>query len=113
MKKFFAFAILALFMVSCNTPSKVAEKFSVAIAHGKVDEAKKYCTENTAKILDFSSSLGGMSKIDPNYKIHILRDSVVDNIAYVFYTENDSPREHKMTLYKIDGEWKVNMDQKK
>lgn len=54
-----------------------------------------------------------MSKIDPNYKIHILRDSVVDNIAYVFYTENDSPREHKMTLYKIDGEWKVNMDQKK
>lgn len=45
MKKFFAFAILALFMVSCNTPSKVAEKFSVAIAHGKVDEAKKYCTE--------------------------------------------------------------------
>ncbi len=112
MKKFFAFAVLALLMVSCNTPSSVTEKFAKAVAQGKVDEAKKYCTENTGKMLDFSASWGGM-QVQPNYKIHILRDSVVENIAYVFYTENESPREHKMTLYKIDGEWKVNMDHKK
>lgn len=112
MKKFFAFAILALLMVSCNTPSRVAEKFSVAVSHGKVDEAKKYCTENTGKMLDMSAKLGGLS-VDPDYEMTILRDSVVGNTAYVFYTEKGSTREHRMTLCKIDGDWKVNMDYRK
>lgn len=112
MKKFFVFAVMAILFASCNTPSKVAEKFSKAVANGKVEEAKKYCTENTGKMLDLSATLGGID-IQPNYKMNILRDSVVENIAYVFYTENESPREHKMVLYKIDGEWKVNMDPKK
>lgn len=113
MKKFFVLAIVALLFASCsNTPTKVAQKFSEAVAKGQVDEAKKYCTEGTGKLLDFSASMGGM-KVEPNYKMTVLRDSVVENVAYVFYTENDSDRERKMTLYKIDGEWKVNMDPKK
>ncbi len=113
MKKLFVLAIVALLFASCgNAPSDVAEKFSTAVAQGKVDEAKKYCTEGTGKLLDLTASFGGM-KVEPNYKMHVLRDSVVDNVAYVFYTENDSDKECKMTLYKIDGEWKVNMDHKK
>ena len=51
----------------------------------------------------------GAIDINPNYKINCLRDSIVDNTAYVYYTENDGTRERRMTLYKIDGEWKVNM----
>ena len=102
-------ASLAFFMTSCTqSPMSVAEDFSNALAKGKVEEAKQYCTENTAKMIDMASSMGSL-KIDPNYKFNCLRDSIVDNTAYVFYTENESTKERMMTLYKIDGEWKVNM----
>lgn len=100
----------SLFVLTACTqsPMSVAEDFSVALAHGKIEEAKKYCTESTAKMIDMSSSMGAIN-INPNYKINCLRDSIVDNTAYVFYTENEATRERMMTLYKIDGEWKVNM----
>lgn len=116
MKKFVILTLLALLstlLSSCtDSPSKVAMKFSQAVATGQVEEAKKYCTESTAKMLDMSAALGGMTE-NPNYKMNILRDSIVDNLAYVFFTENDSDREQVMKLNKIDGEWKVSMSGKK
>lgn len=115
MKKLFILAVAALMMAACsvfNSPSNVAEKFSVAVAHGKTEEAKKYCTEGTGKVLDLAAAFG-VEKVDPNYKFHFLRDSIVENVAYVFYTENESTIEKSMTLAKIDGEWKVNIDSKK
>ena len=101
--------VALLGLTACTqSPMSVAEDFATALAKGKVEEAKKYCTESTAKMIDMSSSIGAID-INPNYKINCLRDSIVDNTAYVFYTENDATRERRMTLYKIDGEWKVNM----
>lgn len=111
MRKYLNLLIVSLLfcLTACTqSPMNVAEDFAMAVANGKVEEAKKYCTENTAKMLDMSSSMGAID-VDPNYKINCLRDSIVDNTAYVFYTENDGNRVRKMTLYKIDGEWKVNM----
>jgi len=106
-------ALLSMMLVSCTeSPSRVAKKFSQAVATGQVEEAKKYCTESTAKMLDMSAALGGMTE-NPNYKMNILRDSIVDNLAYVFFTENDSDMEQVMKLNKIDGEWKVSMSGKK
>ncbi|MBR4713762.1 MAG: DUF4878 domain-containing protein [Paludibacteraceae bacterium] len=104
-------ALSSMLLVSCaDSPSEVAEKFSHAIATGQVDEAKKYCTESTAKVLDMSAALGGLTE-NPNYKMNILRDSVVDNLAYVFFTEDDSTSVVQvMKLNKIDGEWKVSMN---
>ena len=116
MKKFVILALsalLSMMLVSCTeSPSRVAKKFSQAVATGQVDEAKKYCTESTGKMLDMSAALGGM-KDNPNYKMNILRDSSVDNVAYVFFTENDSDREQVMKLNKVNGEWKVSMSGKK
>ena len=101
--------VALLGLTACTqSPMSVVEDFATALAKGKVEEAKKYCTESTAKMIDMSSSMGVID-INPNYKINCLRDSIVDNTAYVFYTENDATRERMMTLYKIDGEWKVNM----
>ena len=116
MKKFVILTLLVLLstlLSSCtDSPSEVAKKFSQAVATGQVEEAKKYCTESTAKMLDMSAALGGMTE-NPNYKMNILRDSIVDNLAYVFFTENDSDMEQVMKLNKIDGEWKVSMSGKK
>ena len=116
MKKFVILALSALFsmlLVSCtDSPSRVAKKFSQAVATGQVEEAKKYCTESTGKMLDVSAAWGGLQE-NPNYKMNILRDSIVDNLAYGFYTENDSNKEQVMKLNKINGEWKVSMSGKK
>jgi hypothetical protein len=113
MKKLFILALLSALLVSCkDSPSKVAKKFSQAVATGQVEEAKKYCTESTGKILDMSAAWGGL-KENPNYKMNILRDSIVDNLAFVFYTEDDSDKEQVMKLNKINGEWKVSMSGKK
>ncbi|MEE1062417.1 MAG: DUF4878 domain-containing protein [Paludibacteraceae bacterium] len=113
MRKIFILVTMTLSLLSCcESPSAVFEKFSKAVAYGKVEEAKKYCTESTGQLLDLASKFGGI-KVNPDYKIVILRDSVVGNKAYLYYIENESSREESVTLYKIDGEWKVNIESEK
>lgn len=113
MKKILLLAGLTFFMMSCSeSPSSVAENFAVSVGKGKIEEAKKYCTESTGMLLDMSASFGGVQP-DPDFSIKILRDSVVDNRAWVFYTEKDRTKEHSLDLVKIDGEWKVTINRKK
>lgn len=114
MKKIlFLLATIAL-MCSCSSgPQKAAQNFSENLAKGKVDEAKKYSTESTGKMLDFASSMGGGSKINPDFKFTFVKDSIVDNRAWVTFKGAADEREQTLELVKIDGDWKVNIDMKK
>lgn len=113
LKRLAVMASLSLFMTGCtDSPQDVGESFMRAVASGKIEEAKLYCTETTAKSLDFASQMGAL-KIDPDYDVVCLRDSIVGNTAYVYYLEKGCSKEGRLTLYKIDGEWKVNMEGKK
>lgn len=108
-----AFLLSLLFIaVSCSSgPEASAKKFTESLSQGKVDEAKKYATESTGKLLDFASSFGGFP-VEPNYKFEMKKDSVVDNKAWVTFI-NQKGKEEVLQLVKIDGKWLVHMESKK
>lgn len=112
MKKIFAIFSAALLLASCsNGPKDTVKSFTENISKGKVDEAKKYATESTGKLVDLASAFGGMP-IEPNYKFEFIKDSIVDNEAWVKFKNQDG-KEEQMHVVKIDGKWLVHMDRKK
>lgn len=112
MKKIIAIAGAALLFVSCsNGPKNTVQSFTENMAKGKVDEAKKYATESTGKLVDFAASVGG-TPIEPNYKFEFIKDSIVDNKAWVKF-KNQEGKEEEMQVVKIDGKWLVHIDSKK
>ncbi|MDG4949453.1 DUF4878 domain-containing protein [Weeksellaceae bacterium KMM 9724] len=113
-KIIFIFAISFL-LISCSTgPEKAAKNFSENLAKGKVDEAKKYATESTGKLLDFTSGFGGL-KVDPDFKFKFIKDSIVDNRAWVTFKDEskESAKEQDIELVKVDGEWLIHVESKK
>ncbi|WP_029906630.1 DUF4878 domain-containing protein [Prevotella sp. 10(H)] len=113
MKKLLFTLFAVALMCSCSSgPQKAAQSFSENLSKGKVEEAKKYATEATGKLLDFASSMG-TSKVDPDFKFEFVKDSVVDNRAWVTFKDKNTDREQTLHLVKIDGDWKVNIESKK
>ncbi|MDR0864373.1 MAG: DUF4878 domain-containing protein [Candidatus Symbiothrix sp.] len=115
MKKALFLVITIALMCSCSSggPKDTARKFSENLAKGKIDEAKKYATESTGKLLDLASGFGGGKTLDPNFKFEFVKDSIVENKAWVTYKGSADKGEQILELVKIDGDWKVNMDMKK
>ena len=50
--------------------------------------------------------------VDPNFQFKAEKDSIVDNTAWVTFT-NQKGKKEKLKLVKIDGKWLVHMDSKK
>lgn len=112
MKKIAMLVTLGLLMVSCSQgPKDAAVKFTENVAKGKIEEAKKYATEPTGKLLDMAMSFGGMP-VDPEAKVEFVKDSIVDTKAWVTI-KNPKGEEQEITLVKVDGKWLVNMEPKK
>ncbi|MHC5310087.1 nuclear transport factor 2 family protein [Myroides sp. LJL116] len=112
LKKFLLLSFMSLAFIACSQgPKHAAKEFSENLAKGKVEEAKKYATESTGKLLDFASSFGGLP-VDPNYKFEFLKDSIVENTAYVTFSDQNG-KSDELTLYKIDGKWLVNIKPEK
>jgi len=112
MKKLLLLAVASTFIISCSKgPENAAKNFTENLAKGKVDEAKKYATQSTGKLLDFAGGFGALP-VDPNFKFESVKDSIVDNKAWVTYkTPNGQKKD--IELVKIDGKWLVNMESKK
>lgn len=104
--------ISALFISCSSGPEKAAKNFTENLAKGKVEEAKKYTTESTAKMLDFASSFGGLP-IEPDYKFNLIKDSIVGNRAWVTFANQKDGKKDRIELVKIDGDWLVHMESKK
>lgn len=104
----FIIAAISLFMLSsCKRgPVETTKEFYKNVQLCKVDEAKKYCTESTGKLLDLSMSFG--AKPNPDYKMENVRDSVSGNHAWVWFT-NENGNEQKFELVKVDDEWLVSI----
>ncbi len=112
MKKLVITAALAALLFSCSSgPESTAEKFTESLAKGKIEEAKKYGTESTKKMLDLASAFGGLP-IDPDFEFKVKKDSIVDNKAWITFT-NQKGEEDVIELVKIDGKWLVHMEAKK
>ncbi|KGN74357.1 hypothetical protein HR11_03900 [Porphyromonas macacae] len=112
MKKLLFIPFAMFLLVSCSSgPKKTAQKFTENVAKGKIEEAKKYATESAGKLLDLGSSLGTMP-LDPNFKFEFVKDSIVENKAWVTYKDQNG-KESTIDLVKIDGKWLVHQEFKK
>lgn len=112
MKKFITVLILSTLLFSCSSgPESAVKNFTENLAKGKVDEAKKYSTESTGKMIDFASGFGGLP-VDPNFKFEMVKDSIVENEAWVTFT-NQKGKKETIKVVKIDGDWLVHMESKK
>lgn len=99
-------ATVALFTSCSSGPSVAAEEFYTNFAQGNYTEAKNYCTESTKSLVDLAVGLG--AKPNPDYKMEIVKDSVADNKAWVWFI-NEKGKQEKMELTKIDGQWLVDI----
>lgn len=88
-----------------GAPSKVAKKFLKAYEKGDWDQAKEYCTTETANSLDVIKSMGHEAQ---NRKVKILSEGISnDTEATVIYTLDGEDKERELKLIKDGGEWKV------
>lgn len=111
MKRIRIVMVLGLLASCASGPEKAVEKFAENLAKGKVEEAKKYATESTGKLIDMASGFGGID-VEPNYQFSMIKDSIVGNKAWVTYI-NQKGKEETMQVVKIDGDWLVHVESKK
>jgi hypothetical protein len=110
------FTILS-FMIACsggNSPKGVARNFLKAYSKMDYEEAKKYGTEDTRKLLDM---LNAFSRLAPDStmiietKTEIISENIHnDSTATVTYKEEGTEEMKMLNLIKTDGKWKISMD---
>ncbi|WP_339700861.1 hypothetical protein [Algoriphagus aquimarinus] len=111
MKKSFTILSLAALLFSCTSgPEKSVKNFTENLSKGKVEEAKKYATETTGKILDLASGMG-VIPVDPDFRFEVLNDSIVGNRAWITIA-NPNRKIEIVQVIKIDGDWLVHMEPK-
>ncbi len=103
---FFSIVLVALALSGCGaSPSSTAEKFTVALAKGDIETAKKHCTQSTGSMLEMARSMGAV-QTQPDFEFEASREDVDGNRATVYFKDADG-NEEKVDLVKIDGQWLV------
>lgn len=103
------------FLAACagsDTPKSVAEKFLKATGEYNFAEAKKYCTEETGKMMDMMESMMKMAP-DSAKKDHpkfVVGEEKIDgDNASVSYKEESKEGEQVVTLKKVNDKWLVSI----
>jgi hypothetical protein len=96
--------VLILWACASDSPKQVAEKFLNALAHGDVDGARKYASEDSKLALTMIEDKLKDNKKEPS-KIEMGSETITDETAVVTYKENDY--EKSVKLKKESGKWKV------
>ena len=110
--------ITAGFLQSCqkaDSPKLVAEKFLNAMSERNYAEAGKYATKETKKLLkqlQKIDELSGPSDDLKPEKVSIVSEEIQGKKAVVYFKEEGSDLEQKVTLKKVEEgdnapEWKV------
>ncbi len=108
--------ILIGFFMACmggsDAPKAVAEKFLKASVKMNFDEAKKYATEETGKLLDMMKQMSAMmpdSLKNKETKITMGEEKIDGDNAVVAYKEEGKEMEQKLSLKKSEGKWLVSI----
>ena len=106
--------IIFLFACTGNTPERVAKNYLKAFNNHEFEEAKKYGTEVTAKLLDMQIAflkMGTMPEpVVKDRKIKMLDEKIInDTTAVVTYQMEGSKGDQTLNLVKLNGQWKVEM----
>ena len=107
------FIWVALF-ISCssNAPKSVAEKFLTAFSQKKFDEAKKYCTPETVKLVEIAESLAKVSSAKTDFtgkEYEVLSQDVKGATATVKFKEKGSEEVQAITLKYSGNQWLVSI----
>ncbi len=78
------------------------------ISKGKFEEAKKYATESTGKLIDLIAAMGTEQVTHPDFKFKATKEEIDGDQATIYYINADGD-EDEIDLIKVDGKWKVNM----
>lgn len=116
MKKFLmmlvAFAGLFILSGCKDSPKDVVQKWGQALIDGNLDEANKYSTDNV-KLLNafavegFKKNAEQKAKFEKDIKeLDNATETIKGDTAELKVKGEDKP----MTLKKVDGEWKVDVE---
>jgi hypothetical protein len=97
---------------SSNSPGKAAEKFLNAFNERKYDEARKYATPETIKLVDLMENLSKMSEAEDSVhhpKIEVVDERIEGDTAFVTFRESGSEETEELKLIKTDGKWLVHL----
>lgn len=104
-------SLAVMLMVSCsigNSPKKTAEKFLTSFNQRNYEEARKYATPETIKLVDLMENLTKMAQPADSTlgkKITVMDEKVEGEVAYVTFQEEGSDQVETLKLKKIDGKW--------
>lgn len=111
--KFGTLLIVSL-MIACSGgegPKAVAEKFLKESGAQNFDAAKKYCTEDTKKLLDMMAGFAKMGdkkdKKEPKFTMG--EEKIDGDKATVTYKEDGKDGDQSVKLVKKDGNWLVDI----
>ena len=119
MKKLLVILFLpVLFWMSCKQdegPRPVAEKFLMAMQAHQYEEAGKYGTDETLKLLKQFEKIEKLNGLDSSKestgKITILSEDIKGKTAVVYFKEEGNDLEQHITLQKVDVDghpvWRV------
>lgn len=101
-------------LFSCNvgnSPKKTAKNFLDAFNEKKFDEARKYSTPETIKLIDLMENLTKMTESTDSIvagKIEITSERIEGDSAFVSFRE-EGGTEEVLKLMKVDGDWLVHI----
>src|SRR6187455_1756837 len=107
-------ALVLVTLVGCtgNSPEKSAEKFLNAFNEKNYNEARKYATPETTKLVDLMENLSKMSASEDSVthpKIEVIDSKIEGDSAMVTFREKGSDETEEIKLKKIDGKWLVHI----
>jgi hypothetical protein len=115
-RKYFPFYILLLIIAGCSedSPKDVAQKFLSASARMDYDEAKKYATPATSKLLDMLSVASDLTpdsvkkRMEASFEI-VKEYKRNDTLTIVLFHIKNSDTDQTLNVVKRDGKWLVNV----
>ena len=98
-----------------DSPKKVAEKFLTAMSNRNYEEAGKYATKETKKLLQQLQKIDELSGLSDDLKpdkVTIVSEEIQGKSAVVYFKEEGNDLEQKITLKKVEvrdsqSEWQV------
>jgi hypothetical protein len=105
----FLSCVFLLAACSWNSPRHVAKAYLDAVNEQDYEEAKKYATDDTRKLLNMFSSLAAITpdSLKRGFDFEISDERVTGDTAWVGYTMANSNRRQELKLIRIEGRWKV------
>ena len=108
--------VMTLIIAACSpeNPKSVANKFLSAAAEMNYEEAKKYATPSTGKLLDMLAGAEAYTpdsikkKMMANFMI-VDEYSRTDSTSIVLYHVKNSDTDQVLNLVKRNGKWLVNI----